>query len=58
MLNWGDIQRELCIKNQIKSIGFAQGYQSDNHVVVLGYAERGEDSVKIIAETIRPGDKG
>jgi len=31
--------------------------KDDNPVVVLGYAERGEDSVKIIAETIRPADK-
>ncbi len=32
--------------------------KKDNPAVVLGYAERGADSVKIIAETIRAGDKG
>ncbi|MBW2615317.1 MAG: hypothetical protein JRD02_03965, partial [Deltaproteobacteria bacterium] len=31
--------------------------KDDNPIVVLGYAERGEDSVKIIAETIRPVEK-
>ena len=32
--------------------------KDDNPVVVLGYAERGEDPVKMIAETIRQVDKG
>ena len=32
--------------------------KDDNPVVIPGYAERGEASVKIIAEAIRPGDKG
>ena len=31
--------------------------KKDSPVVVRGYAERGEGPVKIIAQTIRPGDK-
>ena len=30
----------------------------DHPVVVLGYAEMGEDSAKMTAEMIRPGDRG
>jgi len=32
--------------------------KKDNPVVVMGYGERGEDSVKIIAVAIKAGDKG
>jgi bifunctional diaminopimelate decarboxylase / aspartate kinase len=31
--------------------------KKDNPAVVIGYAERGEDTVKVIAEAIRPADK-
>jgi len=31
--------------------------KKDNPDVILGYAERGEDSVKVIAEAIRPVKK-
>jgi len=31
--------------------------KKDNPIVVIGYVERGEDTVKVIAEAIRPADK-
>ena len=48
----------------VEAFLFPDVYEAERHllkdgnpVVVIGYAEGGEYSVKMIAETIRPGDK-